>query len=146
MPISQTASRELVSALLDAAANLEARLTNSLSNIKGISYGEYRLLSSLAEQPAGTASRVDLARVVGLTPSGVTRALKPLERLGFVETMRNDRDARQALASLTEQGQALVVDAIAVANDTIATLMDHTPVTPAEGEIVTRFCRDLSWK
>jgi len=40
---------------------------------------------------------VDLAAAVGLTPSAVTRALRPLEKLGCVATQKSERDARRSL-------------------------------------------------
>jgi len=96
---------------------MERQLDAMLSNIKGISFSEYRMLRYLEEAPSGSASRVELAEALARTPSGITRALQPLEKLGFVETIRAERDARKALASLTDQGHQLVTDATGVVND-----------------------------
>lgn len=109
----------LVITLLDAAATLTRRLDRSLSAIKGITFSEYQLLSALRDHNAATATRVDLAAAVGLTPSGVTRALKPLEKLGFIETAKDARDARKSLAKLTPAGHELVGDADGVVQDTV---------------------------
>ena len=103
--------------LVDDAGRIERRLDRSLGAITGISFSEYRILHSLRAQPEGAASRVDLSESVGLTPSAVTRALKPLEARGFVQTRKNTRDARQALATLTAAGFELVDDAVGVVND-----------------------------
>src|SRR6056297_931161 len=84
---------ELALQLLRTASVLTKRLDRSLSSIKGISFSEYQLLATLASRPGATATRIALAESVGLTPSGVTRALKPLERLGFVETGDPSRSA-----------------------------------------------------
>ncbi len=108
--------------LLEAAAYIERRLDRALSNVKGISFSEYRLLAALRDHPGSSASRVDLAESIGFTASGVTRALKPLEKLGIITTSRGERDARQALAVLTDAGQELVTDAAAVVDDMVATL------------------------
>jgi DNA-binding MarR family transcriptional regulator len=59
--------------------------------------------------------RVDLAAAVGLSPSGVTRALAPLERRGLVARQPNPRDARVAFASLTDAGRVLVADVESIA-------------------------------
>ena len=48
--------------------------------------------------------RVDLARDLGLTPSGVTRLLDGLERDGLVAKRTCDADARVTYAVLTEAG------------------------------------------
>jgi len=60
--------------------------------------------------------------MVHLTPSAVTRALKPLEKTGCVTSHKNERDARQTVARLTSAGEELVRDADAVIGDEIAAL------------------------
>jgi len=110
---------DVVFTLLGSAAKLTRRLDSSLSVIKGISFSEYQLLSALRDHPTEAATRVDLAAAVGLSPSGVTRALKPMEKLGFVTTVRDARDARKSLASLTPQGTELMADADGVVSDSL---------------------------
>lgn len=110
---------DLVLRLLHTAAILTKRLDRSLSSIKGISFSEYQLLAALASRPGATATRIALAESIGLTPSGVTRALKPLEKLGFVETSKDERDARRSLATLTPAGQELAADAAGVVADVL---------------------------
>lgn len=89
---------------------LERQLTSALSQVRGISFAEFRILNALAEEDGARLTRVDLAARVGLTPSGITRALKPLEKLGMVETVRSERDSRLALAHLTRAGRNVVSD------------------------------------
>lgn len=110
--------------LLETASAIERRLDRAVATIKGVSFSEYRLLAALQEHPRATASRVDLAAAVGLTPSGVTRSLKPLEKRGLVVTARGERDARQALASLTDHGRELVDDATGLIEDIIVGLTE----------------------
>jgi DNA-binding MarR family transcriptional regulator len=105
--------------ILDAGSKLERQLDRSLSSIKGITMSEYQLLEALRSQHRSTATRVDLAAQVGLSPSGVTRALKPLEKIGYVQTTKDARDARRSLATLTDQGHELVEDATGVVDDVI---------------------------
>lgn len=52
--------------------------------------------------------RIDLAERLGLTASGVTRTLIPLEKLGLVERQPDPRDARVGYALLTHAGQQLL--------------------------------------
>ncbi len=118
---------ELVLAVVGAAANLERIIDGNLSAIKGISLAEFRLLSAIDQAPARRASRADIARVVGLSPSAVTRALRPLERLGMTKTVTNARDARLALATLTPQGEELLTDAIGVLDDVLPSVLDRAP-------------------
>ncbi len=113
---------EFVFSLLATSGRIERRFDRVLSAVRGVSFTEYFLLKRLQEQPDSSASRVDLAFAVNLTPSAVTRALKPLEKTGFVISRKNQRDARQTVASLTRAGEELVSDADAVISDEISTL------------------------
>ena len=112
----------LVFTLLDIAGLIEKRFDRPLAGARGVSFREYRLLKSLSEFPGSRAMRVELAEAVGLTPSAVTRALKPLEKLGYVVTEKGERDARQSLARLTEAGEILLADADAIVADVVAGL------------------------
>jgi DNA-binding MarR family transcriptional regulator len=114
-------------ALAAAWNGLERQLDGALGSVRGISFAEYRLLRALADAPKEQASRIDLARAVGLTASGVTRALRPLEKLGVVSTVKSERDARLAIASLTPSGQTLFADASGVVNDTMAVVLERSP-------------------
>ena len=119
-------------ALAAAWGSLERQLDCSLGAIQGISFAEYRLLRALSEAPKGQASRIDAARSVGLTPSGVTRALRPLEKIGLVSTVRHKRDARLAMAKLTPAGQVLINDATAVVEETVASILKRAPALSAK--------------
>lgn len=123
MKQTKQTEQELLLAMATGWGRLERRLDGSLSGLCGMSFAEYRILRVLADAPGGKRSRVDLAAAVGLTPSGVTRALRPLEKRRVVITERSERDARLALASLTPAGRQLVEDASAMVDDVMATLM-----------------------
>lgn len=127
MPHAADTPQELLLTLAGAWNRLERRLDAQLSAIRGISFAEYRLLRTLADATGGKLSRVELAARVGLSASGVTRALRPLEKIGVVETVRSERDARLALAQLTAAGRDLVADSSAVLDDVTGTLLEHVP-------------------
>lgn len=114
--------QSLVMALLESATLVERRLDSALANICGISFSEYRLLHTLSIAHEATATRVDVARQVGLTPSAVTRAFKPLEKLGYIRSAKSERDARRSLATLTPAGLERVSNAQGVVADQIADL------------------------
>lgn len=131
---------EFVFALLAASGKIERRFDRVLSAVRGVSFTEYILLKRLQEQPDYSASRVDLASAVNLTPSAVTRALKPLEKTGFVSSRKNQRDARQTIAVLTSAGRELVSDADGVLRDEISALSipasESRALTSALGDLV----------
>jgi DNA-binding MarR family transcriptional regulator len=63
------------------------------------------LLAQLARAPEKSLKRVDLSERVLLTPSGITRLLKGLERAGYVSSRPCDEDARVTYAVLTAAGE-----------------------------------------
>lgn len=136
--------QHLVLALAAAWNRMERKLDNSLAAIRGISLAEYRLLRALADAPHARASRVDLANAVGLTPSGVTRALRPLEKRGVVSTVKSERDARLALATLTDGGRELVDDASRLVDDTMKTALRRAPRVQAQRELLVGLLEELT--
>src|SRR5512140_2539538 len=96
-----------------AVALWESRADAELGGIHGIGLSDFAALHHLAEAPGGRLRRVDLARLLALTPSGVTRLLAPLERRGIVERQADGSDARATYAVLTRSGKALTRDATA---------------------------------
>ena len=133
----------LVLALAAAWNRLERHLDNSLGAIRGISLAEYRLLRALGDAPGSQASRVDLARAVGLTPSGVTRALRPMEKLNIVSTVKSKRDARLAIAALTPAGREVLEDASGIVTDTMRTVLQRSPDLLARADDFVAVMDDL---
>lgn len=143
MSIRDNKTQQFALAFAAAWNRLEKKLSNSLGAIRGISFAEYRLLHALQDAPKSQASRVELAYTVGLTPSGVTRALRPLEKLGLVSTVKNQRDARLAMAALTPAGQELVRDASGVVSDSMATMLEGSPKLSAKLKTMTELLDSL---
>lgn len=111
-----------ITQLLETAARIERRLDRMLSCTRGVSYSEYRLLATLAEASTEGLPRVVLAETVGLSASAVTRALKPLEKIGCVITEKGERDARQSRAIITPVGLELLSDARGIMRDALREL------------------------
>ncbi len=122
MASATKAEQQIVDALLAAASRVERSLDLGLSLIHGLSLSEYSILRALLEEHGRSATRVRLAELVGLTPSGVTRALRPMEKLGYVTTERDARDARRSLATLTKAGAKLAQNAAKIVGQTVAEL------------------------
>jgi DNA-binding MarR family transcriptional regulator len=143
--MSSSASPEQAMALAFAGAwhRIERLLDYNLGAIRGISLAEYRLLRALADAPGSQASRVDLAHAVGVTPSGVTRALRPMEKLGIVSTAKSDRDARLAIAALTPAGRELLDDSSGVVDDTMRAALKRTPQVAAHADAMTELLEEI---
>ncbi len=86
------------------------RIESQLS-IHGISFTEFLVMHRLSAAPSKTLRRIDLAESVGLSASGVTRVLKPMEKIHLVEKESNPRDARVSLVKLSRPGEVVYQDA-----------------------------------
>jgi DNA-binding MarR family transcriptional regulator len=102
--------------LARANAVLIRRFDSSLGTYHGISFADFQILNHLNQAPDGKLRRVDLAERVGLSASGVTRALLPLEKIGLVTRQSDPRDARVGLALITDTGRELAVNSTDVVN------------------------------
>jgi DNA-binding MarR family transcriptional regulator len=91
---------------LRAHASLTRQLSARLEAAHGLTLNDYDVLVQLAYAPDRQLRRVDLARSVLLSPSGITRLLDGLEREGWVEKGLCPSDARVTYAVLTETGLA----------------------------------------
>lgn len=71
----------------------------------GLNLNEFMVLYQLSISPDEKMRRVDLAEKLGLTASGITRVLSPIEKLGMVRREANARDARVSYVKLTNVGK-----------------------------------------
>jgi DNA-binding MarR family transcriptional regulator len=90
--------------LVRGQAAARRTLESQLQAAHGLTVVGYEALLLLSNAEAQAMRRVDLARGLGLTPSGVTRLLDGLERDGLVAKRTCDADARVTYAVLTEAG------------------------------------------
>jgi DNA-binding MarR family transcriptional regulator len=89
---------------LRAHAAVTRELSSRLEQAHGLSLRDYDVLVQLYTAPGRRLRRIDLARTVILSPSGVTRLLVGLERAGWVAKEHCESDARVTYAALTETG------------------------------------------
>jgi DNA-binding MarR family transcriptional regulator len=96
---------------LRAHAAITRQLSARLETQHGLTLSDYDVLVQLYFAPERALRRVDLARTVLLTASGITRLLEGLQRSGWVEKRSCDSDARVSNAALTEAGAEKFEDA-----------------------------------
>jgi DNA-binding MarR family transcriptional regulator len=96
---------------LRAHAAVTRELSARLEADHGLTMNDYDVLVQLYFAPERAMRRVDIARAVLLTASGITRLLDGLERNGWVEKKACSTDARVSYAALTETGIAKFEDA-----------------------------------
>jgi DNA-binding MarR family transcriptional regulator len=91
--------RSYIETVVELNAALEADLAPH-----GLTLGDYQVLVHLSEAPRHEMRMCDLAALLQLSPSGLTRRLDGLVRMGVVERRPSDVDRRVMLAVLTEHG------------------------------------------
>ena len=92
-------------ALLSAHARLLAGLDDDLEASSGMSVADYAVLVHLSEAEGGHMRMSELADVLLLSPSGLTRRLDGLVAAGLVERTKCPTDRRGAYAVLTDSGR-----------------------------------------
>jgi DNA-binding MarR family transcriptional regulator len=97
-------------------ARLYSQLTDGVG--PGVDDLTYPVLSGLAR--VGARSAADLAGVIGLDRSGVSRRASRLERAGLVARVADPADSRAVLLNLTETGEI----AIATMRERLVLLID----------------------
>jgi DNA-binding MarR family transcriptional regulator len=84
-------SLEFFLTLAKTQAVLGRRFDGKLS---GLGLSEFMILYHLSVAKNEKLRRVDLAEKIGLTASGVTRILLPMEKIGLIKREINKQDAR----------------------------------------------------
>jgi DNA-binding MarR family transcriptional regulator len=136
--------------LIRAHAAATRRFNADLVSGHGLTLNDYEVLLHLAREPERRLRRVDLAKRVLLTPSGITRLLEGLERCGYVERASCASDARVTYALLTDEGYSKLREASSTHVDgirshfagrfspkeleTLAELLGRLPADGAEDE------------
>lgn len=95
---------------LNKMQSVIARRFDSLG-AHGLGLNDFVILYLLSSSPQGKMRRIDLAEKTGLTASGVTRLLNPLEKIGLVAREANERDARVSYVVITANGKKIFEEA-----------------------------------
>lgn len=96
--------------LAKAQAKVARRFDGGL--IGGLGFNDFIILHHVHQAPEEKMRRVDLADKLGLTASGVTRLLLPMEKLGQVKREASEHDGRVSYVKLTAGGKRLYIETI----------------------------------
>lgn len=80
--------------------------------LNGLSFTEFTILLHLSKAPEERLRMTDVAEKVGLTPSGITRILLPMEKIGLISKERNPHDARSSMVVLSTSGKTRMTDTL----------------------------------
>lgn len=97
--------------LLAIRQRFEERLDQELKAAHGLSLGDYAVLVHLSEAPEQALRMSELAEVLVLSRSGLTRRVDGLVREGLVIRRACPADGRGAYAQLTSAGAAVLSQA-----------------------------------
>jgi DNA-binding MarR family transcriptional regulator len=81
-------------------------------SLGGLSFNEFIILYHLSQVPGEKMPRINLAEKIGLTASGVTRLLAPMEKIGLIKREANVLDARVSFVILASGGKQKLIEAI----------------------------------
>ncbi len=82
------------------------------ASLNGLGLTEFMILFHLSQAEHEKMRRIDLADKVGLTASGITRLLAPMEKIGLVQREANAHDARVSFVVLAPGGKNKLFDSI----------------------------------
>lgn len=94
-------------AFIESVGDLTNALERDLED-HDLTVGDYQVLVYLSEADDRRMRMCDLADVLQLSPSGLTRRLDGLVKDGHVERRRSPEDGRVMLAALTDSGRELL--------------------------------------
>lgn len=94
-------------------AQVQAVLTRRFdSGLGGLGQSEFMILLALSQSEGESMRRIDLAERIGLTASGVTRLLAPMEKVGLIKREANAEDARVSSVMLAKGGKQKLEEAL----------------------------------
>ncbi len=106
-----------------------------------LGFVEFMILYHLSNSNDKRLRRIDLADLLGLTASGVTRVLIPMEKIGFVKRDLSEKDGRARYATITKDGINLLKDSINIILEKIDEIIP--PDKMWEIEDVTKFLSSI---
>ncbi|KKQ54044.1 MAG: Transcriptional regulator, MarR family [Candidatus Falkowbacteria bacterium GW2011_GWC2_38_22] len=87
-------------------AKFQTELSRRLdARLNGIGFNELIILYHLSLADGAKMRRIDLAEKLGLTASGITRLLLPMEKIGLIKKEANEHDARVSYVVLAPGGK-----------------------------------------
>lgn len=103
---------------------MSKKIDNHLS-VHGINFSEFMILYHLDQAIGNKMRRIDLAEKIGLSASGITRLVTPMEKIGLVHKVANKRDARVSLVKLAAAGQRILQESTISLNVTSQEMLSN---------------------
>jgi DNA-binding MarR family transcriptional regulator len=121
-----TTELDVFARLRRAHSSLTRTLETRLLADHGLTISDYEALLHLSRAGEGRLRRVDLAELLLLTPSGVTRLLDGLQAHGLVDKATCTTDARVTYAVITNAGRQRLETAASAQADVLRDVLGAT--------------------
>ncbi|WP_242882774.1 MarR family winged helix-turn-helix transcriptional regulator [Actinomadura litoris] len=115
---------------------VEHRLAKALQRGHGIGLSEFRALCRLAHSGEGELRMQELADLIGLNQSSVSRLVARLESAGLTRRDMCPKDRRGVYTIITEEGRALQERAAPTYRQELAAALDDAAADPCLGSLV----------
>ena len=103
-PLQQQALRSWLK-LLGTSNMIRKTLTSQMQAAHGVSLSRFDVLANLYRAPAGGVRLSELSKQLMVSNGNVTQVMAPLMQEGLVERTACAKDARAAVATLTQKGR-----------------------------------------
>ncbi|MDD2916609.1 MAG: MarR family transcriptional regulator [Candidatus Gracilibacteria bacterium] len=118
------------------------------AGLNGLGWSDFLILHYLANTPDQKLRRIDLAERVGVTASGVTRLLLPMEKIGLISRDIHPTDARVSYVLLAPGGYTKYREGLERAELALADMrvFDMIAGIDAFSEILTEVTKHVAYK
>ncbi|GAB0174505.1 MAG: hypothetical protein HHAS10_03840 [Candidatus Altimarinota bacterium] len=93
------------------------------AKLGGLGWSDFTILYALDRAVGKRMRRVDLADAIGVTASGITRLLLPMEKIGLVRREAHDGDARVSYVAIAPGGETKLTEAMTRAEEYFADII-----------------------
>ena len=119
--ISQLIFKYMISPTLSffiSLSRIETVLSRRLdARLGGLGWSDFLILYALSTADEKRMRRVDLADTIGLTASGITRLLLPMEKIGLITRESHEGDARVSYVRIAPGGEMKLSEALTRAEE-----------------------------
>ncbi|WUH99464.1 MarR family transcriptional regulator [Spirillospora sp. NBC_00431] len=116
---------------------VEHQLAKALQRRHGIGLSEYRALCRLSRADDGELRMQELADLIGLNQSSVSRLVARLESAGLTRRAMCPKDRRGVYTVITDEGRAVQEKAAPTYTETLTEALDAATADPALTPLLT---------
>ncbi|MGI5205537.1 MarR family winged helix-turn-helix transcriptional regulator [Spirillospora sp. CA-108201] len=118
---------------------VEHQLAKALQRRHGIGLSEYRALCHLSRAEDGELRMQELADLIGLNQSSVSRLVARLESAGLTRRAMCPKDRRGVYTVITDEGRTVQEKAAPTYTETLTEALDESATDPALARVLAVF-------